>query len=323
MTKKGSAKIALTVLPIAALALSSCGSEGGSEQGYPDDTITWVVPFGAGGNTDSMARVVAESMSADLDVEVVVENHEGGSGSVGSQQVQSADADGYTVGLFTTGSLVVTPTINELDYNYESFDNIGLIARQPVVIMTNPQSEYETFEDLTTDAQNNPEEVTIGVPGATSPQAFEIQRMQQEYDTEFGLVPFDSTPEVVNALLGGNVDAVALNATEDVIAQIDSGEVSAVAVGEPDRLDWLEDVPTLAEEGYENLTDSGTMIGFYAPEGLPDNVQGTLEEALENALQDEDVRETIGSESVTEEFVGSEELKDLLSDRTELYETFQ
>lgn len=310
----------LAALAAASLILAACGNDGGDPEDFPEDAITWVVPYAAGGNTDSIARVVAQAMSEDLGQEVVIENREGGSGAIGTEYVAGSDADGYTVGLFTTGTVVVTPMVNNLAYSLDDFDSIGLIARQPVLIMVMPDSQYQSIDELTDAARDQPGVLTIGVPGASTPQAYELQRMADEHGVEFGLVPFDSNAEVVNALRGGNVDAIALNVSQEIEAQVTSGEVLPVAVGEPERLDWLENTPTLVESGFDDLDTSGTLIGLNAPTNLAPEVRDRLAEALDTALEDEDVIQLVGSTSIPPEFIGPEEITGLLGERHDLYE---
>ncbi len=313
--------VSLTVTLTASLALAACSGSSGAEDGadFPSDTITWIVPYAAGGNTDSISRVVAEAMSAELGVDIVVENLPGGSGAIGMQEMMGADPDGYTIGLFTTGTEVVTPLVNDLGYDETSFTNIGLMLTQPVVFAVAEGSQYASFEDLVAAAQADPESVSVGVPGATTPQAFELTRMANDFDTTFATVPFDSNAEVINALRGNNVDAIALNASAEVQSQLESGELVPVAVGEPERLSWLPDVPTLVESGMDGLDTSGTLIGVTAPADLPEEVETTLAEALEVALQDEDVIELLGEDNIPDEFVGGDDLDQRLADRREIY----
>lgn len=311
--------LALAVATLLTVTACSNGGGGGDAE-FPEKTITWVVPYAAGGNTDSISRVVAESMGEALGQEVVVENREGGSGAIGTQHLANTTPDGYTIGLFTTGTLVVTPLVNNLGYTHEDFDNIGLIARQPVLFLVMPDSEYGDIDALVEAARANAGSLTVGVPGASTPQAYELQRMAAEHDVEFGLVPFDSNAEVVNALRGGNVDAVALNASQEVQSQVESGELKALAVGEPERVEWIDDVPTLVESGFDGLDVSGTLIGLTAPKGLPDDVRDTLADALDEALSTDRVVQLVGSANIPSEFVGPQEITDLLTERKDLYE---
>lgn len=229
---------ALTVSTLAACSSPGAGGAGSAADAdaFPNKPVTWVVPYAAGGNTDAISRVVAKAMGKELGADVIVENKPGGSGAIGMQQIMGAKPDGYTVGLFTTGTMVVTPLLNKLGYDETKFTNVGLMLTQPVVIMTGASAKYPTFAALVEAAKAKPEGVSIGVPGASTPQAYELTRMAKDHGVSFAIVPFDSNAEVVNALRGGNVDAIALNASGDIRKQLDSGDLKAVAVGEPERL---------------------------------------------------------------------------------------
>ncbi|WP_256839872.1 tripartite tricarboxylate transporter substrate binding protein [Ornithinimicrobium faecis] len=317
----GPRRSATIILAVGAtFGLAACGGGGGGDAAdFPDDTITWVVPYAAGGNTDAISRVVADAMATELDTDIVVENLPGGSGAIGMQEIMSAKPDGYTIGLFTTGTEVVTPLVNDLGYDETEFTNVGLMLTQPVIFAVAPDSEFASFEDMVAAAQENPEGVSIGVPGASTPQAFELTRMSQDHDTTFATVPFDSNAEVINALRGGNIDAIALNASTDIQDQVESGDLVPLAVGEPERVSWLPDVPTLVESGFDGLDTSGTLIGVTAPAELPEDVETTLADALEAALQEEGVVELLGEDNIPTEFVGGSDLDQRLADRREIY----
>lgn len=307
---------------LSVLLLAACGvNTSGASKPYPErDSITWIVPYQAGGNTDAISRVVADAMSRDLNQEVVVENKPGGSGAIGMQSIRAAKPDGYTIGLFTSGTIVVSPLANELDYGPQSFTNIGLMLTQPVVIMVSPDSPYQSFDELARAAKEKPETVTIGVPGATTPQAYEFTRMAREHQTEFSLVPFNSNAEVTKALMGGSVDAIALNASADVEKTLKTGNQRAIAVGEKERLPWLPQTPTLAESGFDELTDSGTLIGVSAPPDLPPAVLARLEKALSTALTDPQVIALLGKDNISNEFIGSQEVTGQLDQRWSVYQ---
>jgi len=315
------AKLRLFALAAAPLVLLGCGVQPKtSDADYPSKPVTWVVPYAAGGNTDSISRTVAEAMSKKLGQDIVVVNKPGGSGAIGMQEIQQAKPDGYTIGLFTTGTMIVTPLTKDLEYNHEKLTNVGLMLTQPVVIMAKADSKYRTMADLVAAAKANPKKISIGVPGASTPQAYEISRMAKDYGTTFATVPFNSNAEVTTALRGGNVDAIALNASTDVQKQLTSGDLRPLAVGEAERLPWLPDTPTLKEAGFDTLTTSGTLIGITAPADLPEEVRVALEDALKAALQEDKVQQFLGADNVPDEFVGSGDVTKLLQQRWDVYQ---
>lgn len=305
---------------VSVVALVGCSGTGAGNGDFPEKEITWIVPYAAGGNTDAISRSVAKAMAENLDQDIIVENAPGGSGAVGTQKIQGSKPDGYTIGLFTTGTMTVTPLLNDLGYSYEDFTNIGLMLTQPVIFLSDPSSEYKSAEDLIDAAKSQPGKLSIGVPGATTPQAYEINRMRDEYGVEFTVVPFDSNAEVMSALRGGNIQAAALNASSDVRKSVDSEEVNPLAIGEHERADWISETPTLKELGFESLVNSGTLIGATAPKDLPDNIKVELESSLEEALSEEDVVDLLGEDNIGAEFIGSDKVTEELKQSKEVYE---
>ena len=144
--------------------------------------------------------------------------------------------------------------------------------------------------------------------------------MAEEYDIQLTAVPFSGNAEMTTALLGGGVDAVLINASQDVTGRIDSGEFVPLIASSEERLEWLPDVPTFTELGFEGLTLSGSTFGLAGPAGLPDDVVTTLEDTLRSCLDQDEVREGIGEEYVPEEFADAGELTDILERTQEVYE---
>ncbi|TFV60126.1 tripartite tricarboxylate transporter substrate binding protein [Geodermatophilus sp. DF01-2] len=316
---------ARTIAALAALGLlAACGEDGGAAAGdpaaYPSEEIRLLVPYGAGGPTDLTARAYGASLEEQLGQPVVVENLPGGSGALAMQELIASEPDGYTLSLVTAGTTVLTPLANDLDYSLDDFTPIGVMAEVPSVLAVGTDSPYQTAEDFFTAAEQNPGGITVGVPGASTPQGIELQRLRDLYGVEVTVVPFDGNAEMTTALLGGNVDAVLINASSDVTENIDAGQFRPLAVSSEERLSWLPDTPTLAESGFPELTLSGSTFGLAGPAGLPEEVVTTLEDALRTAHDDPAVVEQVGEEYIDEEFRGAEELQEVLDRTQEVYE---
>lgn len=305
-----------------ALGLASCGGAGEQESAeeYPSEDIDMIIPYTAGGPTDLAGRSVASSLEEQFGQTVVVENLPGASGAVGTNEMLSEDPDGYTIMVFTGGTAVITPLSEEVGYASEDIAPIGLMTEISSVLAVNNTSEYESAEELLEAADAEAGEVNVGTPGASTPQAIELQRLAEEYSIEVSSVPFDGNTEMISALLGENVDAILANASEDIVAQIEAGEFRPLAVTTEERVDFLPDVPTLAESGYEELTLGNSIFALGAPADTPPEIVGELEGALEEALEDPEVREQIGEDYVPEEFVGAEELQERVEEIQASYE---
>ena len=314
-----------TLAALAALGLlAACAEDGGDAAGdpaaYPSEEIRLLVPYGAGGPTDLTARAYGASLEEQLGQTVVVENLPGGSGAIATQELVTAEPDGHTLSLVTAGTLVLTPLANDVGYTKDDVTPIGVMAEVPSVLAVGSGSPYQSVEDFVAAAEQDPGRLTVGVPGASTPQGIELQRLRDEYGVEVTVVPFDGNAEMTTALLGGNVDAVLINASSDVTANIDAGEFRPLAVSSEERLSWLPDTPTLVESGFPELTLSGSTFGLAGPAGMPEEVVTVLEDALRTAHDDPEVVEQVGEEYIDEEFRGADELQEVLDRTQEVYE---
>ena len=311
---------ALTALGL----LTACAEQGGGATddpaAYPSEEIRLLVPYAAGGPTDLTARAYGTSLEEQLGQTVVVENLPGGSGALATQELIAAPPDGYTLSLVTAGTLVLTPLANEVGYTKDDVTPIGVMSEVPSVLAVGSGSPYQSAEDFFTAAEQQPGVLTVGVPGASTPQGIELQRLREEYGVEVTAVPFNGNAEMTTAVLGGNVDAVLINASSDVTENIDSGQFRPLAVSSEERLSWLPDTPTLVESGFPELTLSGSTFGLAGPAGMPEEVVTVLEDALRTAHDDPEVVEQVGAEYIDEEFRGGDELQEVLDRTQEVYE---
>ena len=314
----------LGVLSVVAL-LAACGEDEGGGGGdeaasYPTESIRLLVPYAAGGPTDLTTRTVGSCLEDELGETVVVENLPGGSGALATTELVGAEPDGHTLSLVTAGTMVLTPLSNEVGYTTDDITPIGVMAEVPSVLAVGQDSPYADAEELFTAAEGGPGSVTIGVPGASTPQGIELQRLADEHDVEVTVVPFDGNAEMTTALLGGNVDGVLINASQDVVGNIDAGAFVPLVASSEERLSWLPDTPTFTELGYDGLTLSGSTFGLAGPAGLPDDVVTVLEDTLRTCLETDEVREQLGERYVPEEFVDADGLAQILDDTQEVYE---
>ncbi len=308
------------ILALAVLA-SACAGGGSQESAdeYPSDDITMVVAQPAGSSTDIQGRAVAQCYQEELGQTVVVENVEGASGALGTSEVVSSEPDGYTIGMSTASSLAQPALTEDVGYEIEDFATIGAVSEQAAILAVREDSEYETAEQFFEAAEENPGELRVSQGGATTPQGIELDRLNDLYDVELNSIPFDGAGESVNALAGGNVDAV-LTAGDPIVSRIEDGELRALAVGSEERVPYLPDTPTLVELGYEDLTLSSSTFGLIAPADTPPGITKKLETTLEGCLEEQGVREQIGERYIPEDFVGAEGYANLVDETYEAYE---
>ena len=312
------------VVAASAVLLTACVAEDGGEGGaaaqdYPADDITLYVPYAPGGPTDLAARTVGDCLAEDFGRNVVVENREGASGSLGMQAMIQGGADGYSLSLIAVPASATNPLQEDVGYTNDDYVPIAAVTEIPSVLAVGEGSRFADAGALFAEAEQNPGRVTVGVPGATTSQAMELRRLAEEYGVELSLVPFTGNAEMTTALLGGNVDAVFINASQDVLENIEAGSFVPLAISPEERVDYLPDVPTLAELGYPELTNSVSVFGLAAPAGTPDGVLQTLEDGVAACLEKPEVVEALGDQYVPEEFIGRDDFQARIDEIVEVY----
>ncbi len=297
------------VLSAATLTLAACGGGAGggggggdAAEGYPDGEITFVVPFSAGGPTDTVTRLIAEPMSAELGQQIVVQNVEGAGGTVAAGEVAAATPDGYTVLMHHIGMSTAPSLYSDLPYDpLEDFKTIGLVTEVPMTIVARKDLEPNTLEELVEYVKANADTVTLANAGVGAASQL------------CGLL-FQS------AIAGGQVD-IMCDQTTNTTGQIQAGEIKGYAVTTPERVDSLPDLPTTAEAGLPDL-QVGVWHGLYVPAEVPDEIVQRLSDALKVALADQAVIDQLaelGSVPSSEEEATPEAHTERLEEQIELW----
>jgi tripartite-type tricarboxylate transporter receptor subunit TctC len=269
----------------AAFALSMSAA---MAQGYPERTITMIVPFAAGGPTDTVTRLVAESMSKDLGQQIVVENVGGAGGTLGAGRVAQADPDGYTLLLHHIGMATSATLYRKLAYDtLNAFEYVGLVTEVPMTIVGKKDLGPADLKSLVEYAKANKDTVTVANAGIGAASHLCGMLFMSAIGTPLVTVPYKGTGPAMTDLLGGQVD-IMCDQTTNTTKQIQGGTIKAYAVTTPKRLDVLPDVPTTDEGGLAGM-QIGIWHGIYAPKGTPAEVTDKLSKALQKALKNENV----------------------------------
>ncbi|MDO5528277.1 MAG: tripartite tricarboxylate transporter substrate-binding protein [Paracoccus sp. (in: a-proteobacteria)] len=259
-------------------------------QSYPTKPITMIVPFSAGGPTDTVTRLVARAMSEELGQQIVVENVGGAGGTLGAARVAQAENDGYTLLLHHIGMATTAVLYRELPYNaLEDFEYVGLVTEVPMVFVSRPDLELETMEDLVEWAKEEGEGALYANAGIGAASHLCGLMFMNAIDTQLTTIPYQGTGPALTDLMGGQVD-VMCDQTTNTTQQIRDGSIKGFAVTVPERLDNLPDLPTMAESGLDGFEVS-IWHGIYAPAGTDSEIISKLSEALQTALEDETVIE--------------------------------
>ena len=259
-------------------------------QDYPasNKSITFVLPYAAGGPTDKAARDLAQAMSKAMGGHsIVIDNSAGASGSIGANKVAKASADGYTL-LFTHIAQATLPTFfRNLPYNVEKdFEYLGLVSENPMNLIGRPSLPVNTMGELVTWIQANKGKINIANAGPGSASHLCGMLFQSTLKVDMTSVPYKGTAPAMTDLIGGQVDLMC-DQTTTTIPQIEGKKVKSFAVTTPSRLSSpvLKDMPTMQEAG---LKDFSVTIwqGLYAPKGTPAAVLKKLNDALKVAVKD-------------------------------------
>jgi len=277
-------KKSLSIVPIGLLALSAlfAGFSSKSEAAdakYPSKAIQLIVPYAAGGGTDAVGRVLAESLKTILKQDVVVVNKIGGAGAVGMNEGLRSKPDGYTITMVTR-EVAILPLLGQAPFKTLDFKFIGNVNVDPEVVVVSPDSPYKTIEDLIAAMKANPGRLKFAA--ASAPNFYGIQ-FSQEAGVNFVTVPFQGAAPAMTEILGGRSDFGIYNPSE-IKAQVEAGKLRPLAVMAEKRVDGIKDMPTFKERGLNILC--GTYRGIAVPPQTPDDIAKVLENAVAQAVKD-------------------------------------
>jgi tripartite-type tricarboxylate transporter receptor subunit TctC len=261
---------------------------------YPDRPITVVVPFAAGGPTDTVTRLISESMSKDLGQQIVVENAGGAGGTLGAGKVAKADPDGYTLLLHHIGMATSASLYRKLAYDpLNAFDYVGLVTDVPMLLVSKPTFEPADLKGLVDFVKANADKVNYANAGIGSASHLCGMLFMSAIKTKLTAVPYKGTGPALTDLMGGQVDIMCDQST-NVTNQIKEKKIKAYATTTKTRIPALPDVPTGTEAGVSGF-EVGIWHGLYAPKGTPKAAIDKLVPALQKALKDPVVIERFAS----------------------------
>lgn len=291
-------------------------------QDYPNRPITIVVPFAAGGPTDTVTRLIAEPMGKSLGQQIVVENVAGAGGTLAAGQVATAEPDGYTILMHHIGMSTAPSLYPDLPYKpLESFAPIGLVTEVPMTIVGKKDLPPNTLAELVDYVKANKDTITYANAGIGAASHLCGLLFMSAIDTQVTTVPYKGTGPAMTDLVGGQVDFMC-DQTTNTTGQIKGGEVKAYAVTTKDRNPALPDLPTAAEAGLPNFEVS-VWHGLYAPAGTPDDIVQKLSGALKAALKDQNVVDSLaklGTGPVAEDQATPEALRERLKTQIALWQ---
>lgn len=256
---------------------------------YPSKVITLVVPFSAGGPTDTVARLIAQPMSKTLGQTIIVENIGGAGGTLAAGRVARSDGDGYTIFLHHIGMATSATLYRKLPYNVlTDFEPIGLVTPVPMTIIAKQGVPAKDVKEFINYVKSNKDKITYGNAGVGAASHLCGMLFMSAIGTQLTTVSYKGTGPAMNDLLGGVFDFMC-DQTTNTTPQIKGGKVKAFAVTSKARVPSMPQLPTLDESGLKNFEVS-VWHGLYAPKGTPKPVVDKVSAALRDALKDETVK---------------------------------
>ncbi|MEA2878701.1 MAG: hypothetical protein QOF14_3897 [Hyphomicrobiales bacterium] len=258
-------------------------------QSYPSRPITMIVPFAAGGPTDTIGRIIAERLRVALGQPVIVENVTGAGGSIAVGRAVRATPDGYTLILGQWGTHVVVGAIYRLAYDLlNDFEPISLIVSNPWLVVAKKAMPADDLKELTAWLRANPGKASAGTGGVGSPGHVFGVFFQAATGTRFSLIPYRGTAPAMQDLVAGQIDLMIDNPT-NALPQVRAGAIKAYAVAAKKRMAIAPDIPTADEAGLPGFYLSH-WHALWAPKGIPQNVIARLNAAMVEVLADPAVR---------------------------------
>jgi tripartite-type tricarboxylate transporter receptor subunit TctC len=270
---------ALTISPLAA-------------QDYPSRNIRLVVPFPAGGGTDTVARILGPKLSEALKQTVIIDNVGGASGSIGHEAVARAPADGYTLLMATASTIATNPLISKVPWDpIKSFTPISMLVVDPMPLILSPSVPANNVRELVALAKSKPGELTMASFGIGSVPHLAGELFNIVAGTKMLHVPYKGGAQALNDVIGGHVSLM-FNSVGAVAGPIASGKVKLIAIGAGKRSPGMPQTPTVKESGLPDF-EASTWIGFYGPANLPKPIVDRISKEMIAILKQPEVQDRL------------------------------
>lgn len=281
-----------TAFPTSLLCLALAASPASHAAGYPDKTITMIVPFAAGGPTDTIARLLAQAMGNDLKQQIIVENVGGAGGTLGAARAARSNPDGYTIFLHHVGHATAPSLYRKLSYSsIDSFEPVGLATDATSTLIARKDFPAKDMPELLAYLKANKEKVTLANAGIGAASHLCGMLFMSAVGVELTTVPYKGTGPAMNDLLGGQVDLMCDQAT-NTMGHIKTGKVKAYGVTYKNAVASLPGLPPLASSGLPGF-ELSVWHGLYAPKATPRDVVTRLSTALQHAVTDPTVKQRL------------------------------
>ena len=283
---------------VCSATLAGLGLPVQAQTAFPSKTMTFVVPYPAGGANDMLGRLIGQKMAEALNGTSMVDNKPGAAALLGATAVARAPADGHTLLIGGLATHAASPHLLKADYDpLKDFEAVGMIGSAPIIAITYNESPFKTLKDVVDAARKDPNGVMYGSSGNGSPLHLAGELFVSQNKIEMTHVPYKGGNAHILDLIGGRVPVIFDTAT-NCVPLLKSGKVRALAVGAPARLADFPNVPTFAEAGYPQF-DFSAWYAVFAPAKTPKDVVAKLSGALSAALKNPDAAARLNGVGVT------------------------
>ena len=301
-------KLWLVVVGLLALALVAPSPAPAAS--FPERDITLVVPWAAGGGTDTLARTLVKNGKKYFGVNINVVNRVGGTGVVGMDSVAKAKPDGYTVAVVTF-NLSTYRLLGQSDLSYRDFDLIALLNRSPAGLSVKADSQFKTMNELVEYAKANPGVVTVGHSGPAGAWHLAAAAIAQKYGLKFTFVPFDGAAPTRTALVGGHI-TMCSSGMDEMLQFYQTKQARFLAAVTPTRNPFFPDVPTLAEAGYPLESYIYDWRGLGTTKGTPPEILKVLRDGFQKAAEDPEYIALMDKLTLPRTYLDSEKFQEFL-----------
>jgi tripartite-type tricarboxylate transporter receptor subunit TctC len=293
MLKKNLQRQCLALVAIVASGLSVTPTLA-QVQNYPDRPVKWLVPYGPGGGTDIVARIVTQNMSVNLKQTFIVENRGGGNTIIATQALSKLQSDGYSA-MQTADQLAANTSLyKELPYvANQDFEFVSSLVKTPLVLLARNDLPVNTMKELVAYIQKNENKMSYGSWGTGSMNHLTMEALAGPLKASPLHVPYAGAPLAINALLGGFIDLLFTD-LGSALPQVQAGKLKPLAVSTATRITQLPELPTVAESGFPGF-DLYSYQGVILPKGTPAELVAKLSDAIKVALDNPTIASDLNS----------------------------
>jgi len=282
-------------------------------QAWPNRPITMIVPFGAGGTADILARMIGEELSASFGQPVVIDNRPGAGGNLGASAVARAAPDGYTLLMSGSPTHSVGPHLfKNLTYDpMKDVPPVAMVAMAPNLLVVNAALPVKTVKELVQLARDKPGQITFSSAGIATSGYLAAAMLKKSADLDIAHVPYKSGPEAVTGVLAGNVSFIFFTVPA-LLPQVEAGKLRVLAITGADRSALVPDVATVAEAGFSDF-DVQAWFALFAPRGTPDAIVNRLANEVDKILQKPTIRDKMAKLGAEPRFMNPKQVTDFVT----------